>query len=417
MLTLALKSLWARRLTAGLTLLSLALSVTLLLGVERVRSGVRDNFASTVSGTDLIVGARSGQLNLLLYSVFRLGSPTNNISAASYAALKAQPNVAWTIPLSLGDSHRGFRVIGTTSDYFRHFRYGQTQALHLSQGRAFAQKAPFEVVLGAQVAKRLGYQLGQAVVIAHGAGSTSFSQHDNLPFTVVGILAPTATPVDHSVHVPLTGLEAIHLGWESGRQSKALRADEIDLAALQPKAVTAVLVGLKQRIMAFALQRSINTYPTEPLQAILPGAALQELWSLLSVAEMALALIAGFVVLAGGVGMLTTLLAGLNERRRELAILRSLGASPRHLFWLLAAEAVLLTSVGVVLGLVALYVGQGLATPWLLTHYGMALELRWPSAVEWGRVLWVWLLGAGVGLLPALRAYRFSLSDGLAIRY
>ncbi|WP_354688413.1 ABC transporter permease [Aeromonas sp. 19NY04SH05-1] len=414
MLKLALQSLWARRLTAGLTLLAVAISVTLLLGVERVRDQARESFANTVSGTDLIVGARSGQVNLLLYSVFRIGNPTNNVGWDAYQAIKTRPGIAWTIPLSLGDSHKGFRVLGTNGDYFTHLKYGQQQSLQMKKGRPF--DTPFEAVLGAQVAEKLGYHLGQSIVIAHGAGNTSFSQHDNLPFKVVGILAPTGTPIDRTIHVPLAGIEAIHLGWDTGRHSKNVTPEQALAQDLTPKTITAFMVGLSNRILAFQLQRSVNTYPKEPLMAILPGAALQELWSLMSVAETALSVIAGFVVVAGLIGMLTTLLAGLNERRRELAILRSLGAGPAHLFLLLALEAMALTTVGIALGVAVLYLGQGLASPWLLSHYGLQLSLGLPSTYEWQLLGVVWLAGMVIGLLPAARAYRYSLSDGMSIR-
>ena len=414
MLKLALSSLWARRLTATLTMLAVAISVTLLLGVERVRTQARESFASTVSGTDLIVGARSGQVNLLLYSVFRLGNPTNNVGWDAYQEIAKLRGIAWAIPLSLGDSHKGFRVLGTSGDYFKYLRYGRNQPLQLSEGRPFT--TPFEAVLGAEVAKKLGYQLDQSIVIAHGAGNTSFSLHDNLPFNVVGILAPTGTPVDRTVHVPLAGIEAIHLGWDSGRHSKSVTAEQALAQDLTPKTITAFMVGLNQRILAFQLQRTINTWRSEPLMAILPGAALQELWSLMSVAETALSVIAGFVVVAGLIGMLTTLLAGLNERRRELAILRSLGARPLHLFALLALEAAALTTAGLLVGVLLLYGAEALAMPWLLDRYGLQLMLSWPSERELWLLTLVWISGLVMGLLPAWRAYRYSLSDGMSIR-
>ena len=414
MLKLALYSLLARRLTAGLTLLSVAISVMLLLGVDRLQSQARDSFANTVSGTDLIVGARSGPVNLLLYSVFRIGNPTNNVGWDSYQALKSSTAIAWTIPLALGDSHRGFRVLGTNDDYFRFLRYGHRQPLTLQAGHPF--HGTFEAVLGAEVARKLGYRLGQAIVIAHGAGKVSFSQHDNLPFTVVGILAPTGTPVDRTVHVPLAGIEAIHYGWQGGMPSQAINAEQARQLDLTPKTLTAFMVGLKSPIQAFQLQRQINTYSAEPLLAILPGATLQELWSLMAVAQTALSVIAGFVVIAGLIGMLTTQLASLDARRRELAILRSLGAGPGYLALLLGVEALLLTSLGLLLGLGGLYLAQGLAAPLLQQQYGLQLAWSWPDASQWQRLAAVWGAGLLAGLLPALRAYRYSLSDGMTIR-
>ncbi|MDP5291270.1 ABC transporter permease [Oceanimonas sp. CHS3-5] len=413
MLSLAFKSLWARRLTAGLTVLAIAISVVLLVGVNKVRSELKDSFARTISGTDLIVGARSGQINLLLYSVFRIGNPTNNISWDAYQRIKHQKGVAWTVPLSLGDSHQGYRVLGTNEDYFRHYAYGQQQPLEFAQGRPFA--GTFEAVIGAEVARKLAYKPGDELVIAHGAGNTSFSLHEDLPFTLVGILAPTGTPVDRTVHIRLDGLEAIHLGWQSGRQTRTLTHEQASAANLEPTAITAFLVGLESRVLAFGLQRGINNYRGEPLSAILPGAALHELWSMMSLAEQAIALIALFVVVAGLLGMLTTLLAGLTARRRELAILRSLGAGPKHVFGLLTLEAALLTLLGMVLGMSLLYAALLAAAPLMQAYYGLQLTPGLPTVQEWYLLGLVWLAGIITGLLPAAQAFRYSLNDGMSI--
>ena len=164
--TLAIKSLRNRKFTAGLTVLSIGLAVTLLLGVERILLEAREGFASTISGTDLVVGARGSPVHLLLYSVFRIGNPTNNVAWESYRAVAARPEVAWAIPLSLGDSHRGFRVLGTTQDYFEHFRFARNHNLEFVQGGPF--KADDDAVLGAEVAQRFGYRIGDSMVIAHG---------------------------------------------------------------------------------------------------------------------------------------------------------------------------------------------------------------------------------------------------------
>ena len=153
-LRLALQSLRNRWLTALLTVLAIAVSVMLLLGVEKIRTGARQSFADTISGTDLIVGARSGSLNLLLYAVFRIGNATNNLSWQSYQDIRARPEVAWAAPLSLGDSHHGYRVLGTTLDYFTHYRFRQTHGLAFRVGAPFSDL--FDAVLGADVAAALG---------------------------------------------------------------------------------------------------------------------------------------------------------------------------------------------------------------------------------------------------------------------
>jgi len=419
-LILAWKSLLNRRFTALLTLLSIAFSVTLLIGVERLRGEVREGFSNTVSGTDLIVGARGGQINLLLYAVFRIGNATNNISWESYQAVASFPKVAWTIPLSLGDSHRGFRVLGTTAAYFEHYRYARDRGLTLTQGAPFADL--YDAVLGSEVARTLGYRLGDPIVIAHGTGDVSFARHADKPFRVAGILAPTGTPVDRTVHVSLTAIEAIHVGWESGaaapgrspdaEQTRALAAT----GALTPKAITAVLVGLKSRIATFQVQRAVNDYPEEPLLAILPGVALADLWSLIGIGERALLAVSAAVVVVGLFGMLTALLTSLNERRREMAILRSVGARPAHVLALILGEAVFLTLIGALLGVALLYGVLLLGGPLITDRLGLVIGIGPPRPTEGLLLAAVVTAGVLVGLIAGYRAYRLSLSDGLLIR-
>jgi putative ABC transport system permease protein len=413
---LALKSILNRKFTATLTVVAIALSVTLLLGVERLRTEARASFANTISGTDLVAGARSGGIQLLLYSVFRIGNATNNITWKSYQEIARHPRIQWTVPISLGDSHRGYRVMGTTQDYFKYYRYARDRTLAFSEGAPFADL--YDAVLGAEVAEALGYQLDQEIVIAHGAGDVSFALHDDKPFRVVGILQKTGTPVDRTVHVSLKAIEAIHVDWLSGAPVPGLRipAERARQMDLTPKAITAFLVGLNSKISAFHVQRFINEYRAEPLQAILPGVALQELWDLMSVAEQALLAISTFVVLVGLTGMLTVLLASLNERRREMAILRSVGARPAHIFTLIIGEAGFLTLLGTVLGLLLLYGGLIVLQPLIESQFGLFIGVRMLSSYD--MMLLGLVLGAGVliGIIPGYRAYRYSLADGMTIR-
>ena len=413
---LAAKSLWNRRATAGLTLFALAVSIMLVLGVEKLRTEAKASFANTISGTDLVVGARSGAIQLLLYSVFRIGNATNNVSWRSYEAIAHLPPVAWTIPLSLGDSHKGFRVLGTNLDYFKYYRYGRKQPLRFAAGQPFSDL--FDAVIGAEVARKLHYKVGDRIVVAHGLGSEGFATHKDKPFRVSGILARTGTPVDRTVHVSLKAIEAIHVDWRGGSRIPGMHisADQVRKMALRPQAITAALVGMKSRFATFQVQRWINDYRGEPLLAILPGVALQELWDLMGTAETALAAISVFVVAAGLLGMVTMLLAGLNERRREMAILRAVGARPLHLFVLLVAEASALSVMGAVLGLGLLYVAMVAARPVLDSQYGLFLEIAAPTARDLAILGLVVVAGTLSGALPALRAYRQSLADGMMVR-
>ncbi|MFM2055865.1 MAG: hypothetical protein RLY71_250 [Pseudomonadota bacterium] len=420
---LAARSAWNRRFVLSLVLLSIALSTLLLLGIERIRTDVRENFSESVSGTDLIVGARTGSVQLLLYAVFRIGSATNNIRWSSVQELAKHRAVAWVVPISLGDSHRGFPVVATSLDYFEHFQYGLHQPLALQQGRRFgggagAAGGVFEVVLGAEVARRLGYRLGSAVVLSHGDGLMASNDHADKPFKVVGILALTGTPVDRSVHISLQAMEAIHLDWVAGTPLPGLHvsAEQALQQDLTPRSVTAVLVGLKNRAAVFGLQRAVADFRAEPLMAILPGVALDELWDVVGVGEQGLLLMSLMVALVSLAGLMAVIMAGLNERRRELAILRSVGAGPRQMLLLLALEGGLVTGAGVLAGALASAALVALAGPWVQAHYGLSLHLHAPGQTEWLLMALVMLGGWLASLVPGYRAYRLSLADGLAPR-
>ncbi len=416
MIGIAWKSIRNRWPTALLAVLAISMSVALILTVEKVRRDARDSFTQTVSGTDLIVGARSGAIQLLLYSVFRIGNATNNVSWESIEEIRRRPAVDWLIPLSLGDSHAGFRVLGTNEDYFTHYRYGKKQPLQLDGGEIFTDV--FDAVIGSQVAKELGYVIGQSIVVAHGTGSVALVAHERQPFKVSGILRPTGTPVDRAIHVSLQGIEAMHVDWKNGASVKGegTDADTIRAMELQPDAVTAALVGLKSRSMVFREQRAINTYRAEPLLAVLPGVALQELWGLVSVAEKALLIVSVCVVVAGLVNLISVLLAGLNERRREMAVLRSAGARPIHVFLLLCIESSVLTAGGILLGLLLHYGLVGAGSVYMQNKFGVSIGITLPDSTDLKILVAIAVAGVVAGTLPALQAYRNSLTDGLSQR-
>ncbi len=417
MFNLFRKSLWNRRGTAILTIFSISISVTLLIGVENIRKGVRTSFSSAVSGTDIIVGARGGSLQLLLYSIFRIGNSPNNLSWESYNELRNNKRVKWTIPISLGDSHRGFRVVGTNLDYFKFFRYGSKRELEFLKGKPFSKV--FDTVIGSEIAIKFNYKLNEEIIIAHGTGKKSFLNHDDKPFKIVGILKPTGTPVDQSLHVSLEGITAMHVDWESGGpplEGESISAEEVLKLDLTPEEITSFLIGLKSKIHVFDLQRKVNTYKEEPLSAIMPGVALQELWNILRTAETGLRVITWFVLFAGLLGMVTSLLSGLNERRREMAILRSVGAGPGTISFLLILEATVLTLAGIIFGLFILYLALFVSQPILEAYFGLFIPINLPSnrdIIILGGILLTAML---MGIIPALKAYHQSLADGMTIR-
>ncbi len=388
-----------------MTLASIGVAIFVLLGMEHIRTQARDSFASTVSGVDLIVGAKTGSLNLLLYSVFRLGSPTDNISWESYQAIAADDNVAWTIPISLGDSHNGYRVLGTTPAYFEHFSYGKKRKLMFVHGGEF--KNTFDVVLGSEVARILEYSLGKEIILAHGIVSTSFSSHDKKPFHVVGILAPTGTPVDQTIHVQLQGIEAMHAGWqqELGAPATDSGLPPPQLDELVPESITAFMLGLNSRLATFSVQRQINGFAAEPLLAILPGVALSELWQMVGMFENVLRLVSVLVLVAAVLGLGAVLLASVRERNHEIHLLRVLGAPPYYLFFLIELEAVLISLSGMLLGVICLYLCLIFVEDALFANFGLNLN---PSVfTKEGFLIMLLVLTAALvaAAIPSMKVY------------
>lgn len=415
LLQLAIKSAWNRKVSLMLAVFSIAISLMLLLGVDKIRKETRNGFINTISQTDLIVGARGGPTHLLLYSVFHIGNATNNVSYKTYQAIAAGDQVEWAVPISLGDSHQGYRVMGTTADYYRHYQYGNQRALVFAAGKPF--EAVYDAVLGAEVAAALGYQLGDKLVLSHGTVSTKFSAHDDKPFTVSGILKRTGTPLDRTIQVSLQGIEAIHIDWQSGaRSGLRLSADQAIKMNLEPKTITALMLGLHNRIHTFRLQRAINEYADEPLLAIVPGATLATLWQSIGSFEKILLGITGLVLITGLIGMMTTLLSTVNERRREMAILRAIGVHAYQVVLLFTLEAVLIVLAACVLGVMGLYLAQWLLQPLISAKFGIDLSLSAPDSQQWLILAATVILGALFSLLPGLLSYQRALQDGLLVK-
>ena len=403
---LAIQSLWDRKGSVILSLMAMTVSIFVLLAVENIRHQTKENFSNTVSGVDLIVGARTGSLNLLLYSVFRIGNPTNNIHWQTYEDIASNAQVKWAIPISLGDSHKGYRVLGTSQAYFQHFSYGKRHHLEFAKGQAFEQV--FDLVLGAEVAQKLGYQLGDKVVLAHGLAATSFSMHDDRPFKVVGILKPTGTPVDQTLHVSLQGIEAIHIDWQQGVKvaKSGLSQNDLEQLNLQPKSITAFMLGLKSKIATFHVQRTINNYAPEPVVAILPGVALSELWRMIAVLENTLLLVSALVFIAACLGVSAMLLASIRERRREIQLLRIVGAPPMVLFLLIELEALIITLASCVLGAGLLTTCLALLKDYFAAHYGLHIEINLFTQNSLYLLAAVISASVVVAVIPSLTGYR-----------
>ncbi len=416
--SLAFKSLKNRRLSTGLTIFSMTLSLVLLMSVERVKRAAQDGFTKSISGVDLVVGARSGPLQIIMYSVFNMGQATQNVSIESFNEIRQRADVDWTIPYSLGDGHKGFRVVATNLDFFKHYQFRSNEKIELSEGKTF--EGFFDVVIGADVAEALNYKIGDQVVVAHGVTSgPAIQEHDDKPFRVVGILKATGTAIDRALYISLQGMEAIHIDWQSGSapaMGKETKADTLTATMLQPKTITSFFVRTKNRIEILRLQRYINEYKDEPLLAVIPGVVLSELWQSLSMFERVLKALSFLVMLVGLLSMLIAIMTSLNERRREMAILRALGASLKHISSLIVFETALLSTSAIVLACGLKLLLELALGPWMQTRFGLYLQ---GSSFSLNEILYMGLMLVAallMSLIPAVRAMRSALKDGLSLK-
>ena len=414
LLKLTINSLYARLLTVSMTVLTISLSLMLYLSVEKLRSSAYTSFTNTISQTDLIVGSRTGSVQLLLYSVFRIGNATNNITWESYEDIINRDEIKWSVPISLGDSHKGFRVMGTNADFFKRYKYRGDRSLKIEEGKYFVDL--YDVVIGFGVAEKLGYNISTPLIVSHGL--KSFLEHDDQPFKVSGILAKTGTPVDNTIIVSLEAIEAIHVDWSSGAKvpGKATPIDQIRKMDLSPSNITAVLLGVNSKLKIFQLQRWINEYPEEALTSILPGVALQELWRIVGVVENILLGISSIVILTTLMGMTAIVFSSLSERRREMAIWRAMGASPKIIIGLLMLEAFIISTVSVVVSTFLLFILLYFIQPWIDSTYGILVTIEMLSLNDIYIFILFILAAMIVSLIPAMRAYWFSINDGMTIK-
>ncbi len=405
---LASKSLWHRKASVFMSVLALTVSIFVLLGVEHIRLQSKESFAKAISSTDLIVGARTGQINLLLYSIFHIGAASNNVSWNSYQIIVQNPTVKWSIPLSMGDSHKGFRVIASNGDYFKYFRYGQNQALVFKNGKPL--ESVFDIVLGAEVAAKLRYRIGERIHLSHGLGATSFQQHKNRSFVISGILAPTGTAVDRAIIASLAGIEIIHD--ETLTRSLKGQNPTLGLSGITPKSITAFMLGLDRKLDTFRIQRAINNYPNEPLLAILPGVALKTLWQMMGTLENTLRLVSVLVLVSALLGLLALQLTNSRERDREIKLLRIIGASPYYLFFLVQLEAILITLASIALSCLCLYVVLNGGQSYLATQFGVYIDSQFFNGSTVTMLVLVLLATCVAATIPALAAYKKSLLYG-----
>ena len=415
MIDLAWSSLRARALAVTLVVISLTCALVMLLSLERIQSATKNGFDQSISGVDLIIGPRSGGIELVLYTVFHLGRPTNNITMQTVDDLATHEAIDWLVPIALGDSHRSFRVIATIPEYFDRIRVRQNDALNFAQGRRF--KGLNEVVVGTTVADQLDYQIGDSIFLTHGSGEALGKVHDDFAFTITGILEPTGTPNDQAVFVDLKGYELIHLGWQSGTRAFGianLDLNNIPPDALKPKTVTAAFVGLKSKLALFPFVRSVNEYPEEAVSAIIPGIALSELWSIVGMVDRVFTFLSWLIIAISLITMVTMTISSLDARTREMTILRAIGAAPREIASLVLMEAALIGLAAIVCAILIVSGSTFLAQDILAQRLGIAPDIALITVDEIKIFAMIFAAGLASSLLPAIMVYRRSMQQGFS---
>ncbi|MFK8010586.1 MAG: ABC transporter permease [Marinicellaceae bacterium] len=371
---LARKSLYHRKSSVLLTIVSITIGIMLLIAMNFINNQVKSSFSKTVSGIDLIVGSKTSDINLLLYSVFHMGSPANNIDWESYNFIKDNELVKSSIPISLGDSHRGFRVVGTNQQYHDHFKFGNNQNLEMSSGHWFSQ--PFEIVIGKDIADKLQYKLNDLITLSHGVSQSSFTNHDHFQFKISGIINKTGTPVDQTLFVSLSGLEAVHLNWPKDKTEQTQLIEYIMNNGLIPHSITAIYLTLENKSSTFVFQNMLNKNEDSSIKAILPGVALAKIWNMSKVFEQVLLLVGALVFLSTIVGLVNMLIASMQSRKKELALLRMIGASPFYCFLLIQAESLFILLISLLLALSQCWLLFYLFSDWLGKNYGFYIQIN-----------------------------------------
>ena len=405
----------SRIIPTSLVTISLMASMVLLLSIERIQQGAEEGFNQSISGVDAIIGPRSSSLELVLYTVFHLGRPTNNITTKTINDVKQRSDISWLVPIALGDSHRGYRVIATEPNYFQHIRYGNNQPLTFSKGAPFTELS--EATLGSDVAEKLNYSVGSEIQITHGSIESIGSKHDDFSFTVTGVLNKTGTPIDQAIFLDLKGYELLHLGWKSGK--KVFSLEDIDLSslppdALNPKTVTAAFVGLKSKLTIFNFSKNIREYTEEAISAVIPGIALSELWSIVGLVDKGFQLLSWIIIAISLIAMVTLIIASLDNRKQEMTIYRANGASPKFLAAMVICESLVIGLVAIIGAIILVTAVTYFATSQLNLALGISPSFKWISLDEikvFGIIL---LSGVLSSLIPAAMVFRKNLHQALS---
>jgi putative ABC transport system permease protein len=450
LMKIVMKNMRQRALATWLTGTSVALGVALAIAIILIKQGVQQRFEQGTVGYEMVVGAKGSPLQLVLNTVYNLDISPGNISWKLFEQLRADPRVKLAVPFSVGDNFHGFRIVGTTDAFFKEFEFEPGHKPELAAGRVFTfteaalksafqeadQRAkerearergeeikpapvaegipasrPFEAVIGSTVAKETGLQIGQTFIAAHGVQpSAEAKEHTENPWTVVGILAPTRTAADRAIYINLDSFYHIE-GHEIREPTTTVKAEEKDNDP-DPGQISSIVLKLRSPIHAFPLYREIND--RQDAMAAFPAAEIRKLFSIVGNIDRLLFAQAILVLIVAGVAIAVSIYNSMSERRREIAILRALGARRATIFSIVLLEAMTICVVGAAAGLLGGHLVVATANGALYRASGFVIPAFHIQVLEWYILAVAVTLGAISGIGPAWGAYRTDVAKNLA---
>jgi putative ABC transport system permease protein len=446
---IVIKNMRQRVLATLLTALSVALGVALTVAILLIRHGMQQRFEQSTLGYEMVVGAKGSPLQLVLNTVFNLDISPGNVSWKLFEELRDDKRVKFAAPFSVGDNYKGFRIVGATDTYLKDFEFAEGEKFRLAEGRIFnfnepALKEAFEeatgrareriarergetpplappqpkhehaetaeAVIGATAAQETGLKIGQTFVAAHGVQDTASAEHhEHNPWTVVGILSPTHTACDRAIYINLDSFYHIE-GHEVRPTKEEEQEKDNDPDAGQ---ISAIVLKLRSPLSALPLYREINDR-TDAMAAF-PAAEVRKLFDIVGNVDRVLFAQAILIIIVAGIAVAVSIYNSMSERRREIAILRALGARRQTIFTIVVLEAMMICTLGGVGGILAGHAIVGVANAVLVRASGFQVAAGQFQWMELAVLAGCILLGALSGLGPAARAYRTEVAENLAL--
>jgi putative ABC transport system permease protein len=412
LMTLVRRSLRQHAVSTAVTIVSIALASGLTMAVFAIDHQTYAAFTGGDAGFDAVLGARGSQLQLVLNTVFHLETSPGNIPWSLYKEVAADPRVSLAVPYAVGDNYHGYRIVGTTPEIFTTFHYRSGQTFHVEPGGLIFEPDRREAVVGSYVAQRTGLVVGQTFNPYHGLAFDPSQRHPE-QYTVVGVLAPTNSPSDRVIWIPIDGVYRMS-GHVLRGTGEIYRAEEGQSIPEANREVSAVMLTFTTPQAGFTLSQRINRQGTVATLAWPIGRVMAELFDRIGWVSRILGLVAYLVIVVATGSILASIYNTMNERRREFAILRALGARRTTVFGVIVLEAMTITLLGIAAGFL---VYSGILAAALVTireQTGVVIAPFRGDVALWLVPLGMLAAGALAGLAPAFKAYRTDVATSLA---